>query len=127
MVTAFVRTILLYFIIMLGLRLMGKRQIGLPHTSRRSRMERTLPHESSIESDKSVTIGGIGQRMAAKAGARAGLPRPVGDLSPLARRRGQDPLHWKGQQPMKRFFWIPFSLLLALFSATLLNKLLEGK
>ena len=28
MVTAFVRTILLYFIIMLGLRLMGKRQIG---------------------------------------------------------------------------------------------------
>ena len=28
MVTAFVRTILLYFIIMLGLRLMGKRQLG---------------------------------------------------------------------------------------------------
>ena len=28
MVTAFVRTILLYFIIMLGLRLMGKRQLA---------------------------------------------------------------------------------------------------
>ena len=31
--------------------------VGLPQMSRRSRMERTLPHESSIESDKSVTIG----------------------------------------------------------------------
>ena len=31
--------------------------VGLPQISRRRRMERTLPHESSIESNKSVTIG----------------------------------------------------------------------
>ena len=53
--------------------------------------------------------------------ARAGLPRPVGDFSALARRRGQNSVHRKGQCQMKRFFWIPFCLLLALFGAALLN------
>ena len=51
----------------------------------------------------------------------AGLPRPVGDFSALARRRGQNSVHRKGQCQMKRFFWIPFCLLLALFGAALLN------
>ena len=31
--------------------------VGLPHTSRRSRMERIQPYESSIDSASSVTIG----------------------------------------------------------------------
>ena len=33
MMTAFARTVILYFLIMIGLRLMGKRQIGPCRTS----------------------------------------------------------------------------------------------